>query len=471
MTASPAPASPPIPAPAEDTLSERLAAWGAGLSPSDIPEAMREKTQAILVDVVGLCLAARQTDYVASLLEAAEPGRHVAIGQSRRLTAADAALLNGTAAHGEDFDDTFEGGPVHSGAVVVPAVLAAAEREGLSGERILLGIAAGTELLCRLGLVAPKAIHKAGFHPTAVLGALAAAFGTGVALGADERALKEALGIAGSTASGIIEYLGDGSSTKRMHAGWAAQSGLRSAYMGRARFHGPRAVLEGEHGFFKAFAPSVAPMFGKLFDGLGARWIAETITFKPYPCGTMVQPYIDCAIRLRNEGVPLSEIAAIHCSTSDGYVHRLWEPLDLKRRPPTAYAAKFSIPFGVALGLQRGHAGLADFSDAAIGDPALLALSRLVTYEVDPADPYPARFTGHVRVTLQDGRVFEARQGHMRGGVDEPLSRADVDAKFLANARYGGIADPERLLAACGALLAGGAADLSVFSAEPEGQS
>ncbi|MBC8128755.1 MAG: MmgE/PrpD family protein [Rhizobiaceae bacterium] len=435
------------------TLSERLSAWGASLSPLDVPAGMRAKVEAILVDVVGLCFAARHTDYVASILAAAEPGRHVAIGHRARLTAADAALLNGTAAHGEDFDDTFEGGPVHSGAVVVPAVLAAAEREGLSGERAMLGIAAGTELLCRLGLVTPKAIHRAGFHPTAVLGALAAAFGVGVALGLDAKGLKETLGIAGSTASGIIEYLGDGSSTKRMHAGWAAQSGLRSALMGRAGFVGPRAVLEGEHGFFKAFAPSVTPAYGHLFDGLGSRWIAETITFKPYPCGTMVQPYIDCAKRLRAEGLKPDEIVAIHCSTSDGYVHRLWEPLEMKRRPPTAYAAKFSIPFGVALGLVRGEAGLADFSDSAIADEALLALSRLVTYEVDPADPYPARFTGHVRITTRDGRTLEARQDHMRGGVDAPLLRDELDAKFLANVRYGGGREPEALLALCCKLL------------------
>lgn len=435
------------------TLSERLAEWGAALRPADIPDGMAAKAEAILVDVVGLCLAARNTDYVGSVLAAAEPGGHVAIGHSVKLSAADAALVNGTAAHGEDFDDTFEGGPVHSGAVIVPAVLAAAEREGLSGERVLLGICAGTELLCRLGLVAPKAIHKAGFHPTAVLGSLAAAFAVGVAIGADAKALKEALGIAGSTASGIIEYLGDGSSTKRMHAGWSAQSGMRAALMGRAGFVGPRAVLEGEHGFFKAFAPSVTPMFDKLFEELGRRWTAETISFKPYPCGTMVQPYIDCARRLREEGVLVAEIVAIHCSTSDGYVHRLWEPLEMKRNPPTDYAAKFSIPFGVALGLQRGHAGLADFSDAAIRDETLLRLSRLVTYEVNPNDPYPARFTGHIRVETKDGRVFEARQDHMRGGKDAPLTRDEIDEKFLANARYGGVGDSGRLLSLCGSLL------------------
>lgn len=437
---------------ADATVSERLARWGAGLQPEDVPFGMAAKAEAILVDVVGLCLAARHTDYVASILAAAEPGRHVAIGHAARLTASDAALVNGTAAHGEDFDDTFEGGPVHSGAVVVPAILAIAEREGLSGARVMLGIAAGAELLCRLGLVTPKAIHRAGFHPTAVLGTLAAAFGVGVALGADALALKQALGIAGSTASGIIEYLGDGSSTKRMHAGWAAQSGMRSALMGRAGFVGPRAVLEGEHGFFRAFAPSVPPRYDLLFEDIGSRWIAETITFKPFPCGTMVQPYIDCALRLRAEGVVPDDITAIHCATSDGYVHRLWEPLALKRNPPTDYAAKFSIPFGVALGLQRGQAGLADFSGSAIRDPALLRLSRLVTYQVDPADPYPARFTGHIKVTLRDGSVREARQDHMRGGVDAPLSRGDVDRKFCANARHGGIDAPEALLDLCNGL-------------------
>jgi len=435
------------------TFSERLADWGAALGPGDIPDGMAAKADAILVDVVGLCLAARKTDYVGSVLEAAEPGRYTAIGHSARLSAADAALLNGTAAHGEDFDDTFEGGPVHSGAVIVPAVFAIAERENLSGERVMLGISAGTEVLCRLSLVAPKAIHRAGFHPTAVLGALAASFAVGVAAGAGARGLKEALGIAGSTASGIIEYLGDGSWTKRMHAGWAAQSGMRASLLGRAGFVGPRAVLEGEHGFFKAFAPSVTPEFDRLFQGLGQVWLAEAISFKPYPCGTMAQPYIDCARRLRDEGVPVADIVAIHCSTSDGYVHRLWEPLEMKRNPPTDYAAKFSVPFGVALGLQRGHAGLADFSGEAIADEALLRLSRLVTYEVDPNDPYPARFTGHVRVETRDGNVFEARQDHLRGGKDAPLSRDELDAKFLANAGYGGVVDPERLLSLCGSLL------------------
>jgi 2-methylcitrate dehydratase PrpD len=138
------------------------------------------------------------------------------------MSAAAAAFVNGTATHGEDFDDTFEGGPVHAGAVIVPAVLAACERYRLHGQAALLGIAVGVETICRLGLVAPKAVHKAGFHPTAVYGAMAAAAGVSATLRLSERQMVDALGIVGSMASGIIEYLAEGAWTKRMHVACSA---------------------------------------------------------------------------------------------------------------------------------------------------------------------------------------------------------------------------------------------------------
>ena len=157
-------------------------------------------------------------------------------------------MINGTAAHGEDFDTTFEGCPVHAGAVVVPAVIAAAEQWGLNGTRVSAGISAGSEIMCRLGLIARKGIHAAGFHPTAVLGTMAATAGVAAAIGLPTAATVNALGIAGSMASGIIEYLADGTWTKRMHAGWAAQSGLRAVTMAQAGFTGPATVFEGKHG-------------------------------------------------------------------------------------------------------------------------------------------------------------------------------------------------------------------------------
>src|SRR5688572_5677016 len=185
------------------SISEKLA--DAIAHASDPP---REIVEKLLIDVTGLCVAARNTDYVRAALDGWEAsGGCSAIGHARALDSAGAAFVNGTAAHGEDFDDTFEGGPIHAGAVNLPAVLALAERQRLSGKDALRGIAVGLELACRASLVAPKMIHKAGLHPTAVLGAMGAAAAAGVALNLSKTKLVNALGIAGSMAAGIIEYL------------------------------------------------------------------------------------------------------------------------------------------------------------------------------------------------------------------------------------------------------------------------
>ena len=419
------------------TPAEQLATWIA--TPAPITADCADMARTLLLDVAGLCVAARREAYVQAIRATAEPGGAcTAFGHAGPYNAYDAALLNGTAAHGEDFDDTFEGGPVHSGAVVVPAVLAACERAGLGGPALLRGIVVGCELMCRLSLVAPKAIHKAGFHPTAVLGALAAAGGVAAALGLPESQAVSALGIAASTASGIIEYLAEGAWTKRMHAGWAAQAGLRAALIASGGFLGPRTVLEGSHGFFRAFAPSRPPDFTPLLDRLGAEWRMTSIAFKPYACGTMTQPFIDCAIALAASGVAAGDIASIVCEVGEGTVHRLWDPLPAKHRPATPYAAKFSTPFCIAAGFLDGRAGFEQFTEARIHDPAVLGLAAKVSYVIDTANEYPANFTGHLRATLHDGTVRELRQPHLRGGARDPLPPAEIDRKFLDNAQYGG---------------------------------
>jgi 2-methylcitrate dehydratase PrpD len=392
-----------------------------------------------LIDVAGLCLAARKEDYVDSALKGSDDdGPCTAIGHRRALSAAGAAFVNGTAAHGEDFDDTFEGGPVHAGAVIVPAVLAACERHGADGKAALEGIAVGIETMCRLGLVAPKMVHKAGFHPTAVFGAMGAAAGVGATLGLNERQLVDALGNAASFASGIIEYLAEGAWTKRLHPGWAAQSGLRAALLGQAGFSGPRTVFEGVHGLFHGFAHTTEGDYAALTGDFGRRWVTETLAFKPYPCGTMTHPYIDCARRLSMLGITPGDIKEMICEVGDGTVHRLWEPLADKQRPPNGYAGKFSQPYCIATAFVHGNIGLEAFTDAAVQDPSVLALAGKVVYVVDPNNPYPNAFTGHVRMMLHDGRVIEDRQPHMRGGAQEPLTRADIEEKFALCCRHGG---------------------------------
>jgi 2-methylcitrate dehydratase PrpD len=421
------------------SVAQQLARKIAALKPESVPGAVRAKCEDLLADIVGLCIAARYEDYVKATLAACDDaGPCTVIGHPRTLSAAAAALVNGTAAHGEDFDDTFEGGPVHTGAVIVPAVLAACERYGRDGQAALLGIAVGCEVMCRLSTVIPKAVHKAGFHPTAVFGAMGAAAGIGAALGLNRQQLTDALGVAGSMASGIIEYLAEGTWTKRMHPGWAAQSGLRAALLGRAGFSGPRTVFEGVHGLFHGFAHSIQGNYAALIEGFGERWVMETLAFKPYPCGTMAHPFIDCARKLKAQGINAADIKEMVCETAEGIVHRLWEPLVDKQKPNNGYAAKFSIPYLLATGLVRGDVGFADFTDAAVRDPEVLAAAAKVKFAVDPDNPYPNAFTGHIRATLNDGRVIEVRQPHFRGGAEEPLTRDDIVAKFRLNARHGG---------------------------------
>src|SRR6476619_5998905 len=398
------------------SVAEILAHKIAALAPPRLPAPVRRKCEDLLIDVVGLCLTARNEDYVkAALAGWDEEGPCSAIGHAPGMSAAGAAFVNGTAAHGEDFDDTFEGGPVHAGAVIVPAVLAACERYHPDGPSALLGIAVGTEVICRLSVVVPKAVHKAGFHPTAVFGAMGAAAGVGAALGLEQRQMVDALGIAGSMAGGIIEYLAEGAWTKRLHPGWAAQSGLRAALIG----------------------------------DFGAQWVTQTLAFKPYPCGTMTHPYIDCARRLAMRGIKADEIKELVCEVGEGTVHRLWEPLAVKQRPANGYAGKFSTPYCIAHAFVRGQVGLDAFTDDAVREPDVLALASEVRYQIDPQNPYPNNFTGHIRALLADGSVVEERQPHLRGGAHEPLSRGDIEEKFVLNARHGGweAARTERALA------------------------
>lgn len=421
------------------TRSGLIADWIVGLDLGDVPEAARVAVEDTVIDTVGLTVAALETDYGLAVRQAfAAPGDCTVWGLEQGFDAPGAAVVNGTCGHGEDYDNTFEGCPVHSGVVIVPALFAAGESMNLAAADVAKGMVVGIEIANRLGMVSGKAVHSAGFHPTAILGTMGAAAGVAAAMGQDARQIRDTLGVAASMASGIIEYLADGSWTKRMHAGWAAQSGIRAARMGAAGFRGPQTVFEGVHGLFAAFAPSIEPDFAPLTDNLGRHWEAARVAFKPYACGTMTQPFIDCAVRLKHRGVDPADIVSITCEVGEGTVHRLWEPLELKRRPPTAYAAKFSSPYTVAAGLLHGGAGLAEFTDAAVQDPRALELASKVGYIINPDDEYPRNYTGHVRAELRDGTVVEERQGQMRGGTKEPMTREDILQKTRANLVFAG---------------------------------
>ena len=166
----------------------------------------------------------------------------------------------------------------------------------------------------------------------------------------------------------------------------------------------------------------------------------------------MCQPFVDCAIRLAEDGVDPDQVADIVCKVGEGTVHRLWEPLAEKQKPTTRYSAKFSVPYCIAAGFVDGAAGLGQFTEARIADPRILGLAAKISYEIDPGNEYPANYSGHLRVTMSDGRIHEIEQPHLRGGAREPLSAEELGAKYRANAAAGNIPDDlaDALEAWCG---------------------
>ena len=408
-------------------LADRIAAVG------QLPDAVRAKCEETLIDVVGLCLAARNEDYVQAALNGwDDDGPCTAIGHKRTLSAAGAAFVNGTAAHGEDFDDTFEGGPVHAGAVLVPAVLAACERYGIDGAAALKGIAVGIETMCRLSTVAPTKAHKAGFHPTAVYGAAGAAAGVATALGLEQetdgrRARHRRLDGVGHhriSRRGHLDQaharrLGGAIGPARRAAGARRLPGAAHRVRGHARAvprlrqHARRRLRRADRRFRAALGDADAGL--------------QAVSVRDHDAPVY---RLRAAARHAHQG---DDVAEMVCDVGEGTVHRLWEPLAAKQTPKNGYSAKFSQPYCIATGFIRGNVGLADFTDAAVKDRALLALAGKVRYRIDPDNPYPNNFTGHIRVTLarrQRGRgAPAAHAGRGARAADAGGYRGQVHAQ------------------------------------------
>ena len=422
------------------SAARRYARFIIGLALDQVPPPVAAKATSLALDTLGSCLASSREEFGRAVLQAAErlggPPESTLIGTKARTGAASAVLANATLAHGLDFDDTREDAIVHTGCVTVTTALAVGEAIGASGRAVLEAMIAGVEVMCRIGLAVPGKFHARHYHPTSLTGSFAAAAVAGKLYGLTENQLVHAFAICGSQAGGIIEYLADGSGTKRLHPGWAAHAGVAATVLALSGFTGPETVFEGAHGFYQAFAGGFdEPKLEALLASLGRTWELGELTFKPYPCGSIAQPYMDCALRLREQHriVP-EQISSIRCRTADGPVPRLWEPLASKHSLANGYAAKFSLPYLLAAILVKGRVTLAEFTDEAARDPAVLAVAGKVGYELDASIDYPRQFIGHVVIRLHDGRLLEERQDHPRGGPDFPMTPEEVEAKFRGNA-------------------------------------
>ena len=226
--------------------------------------------------------------------------------------------------------------------------------------------------------------------------------------------------------------------------GWAAGCGWQSANFAKSGFLGPRTVFEGQHGVFNSFAKNnIEPDFSHIISDLGNRWESKNLALKPYACGTMAQPFIDCAIKLKAKIDNLENIDKIIASVGEGTVHRLWEPLEEKQNPSTPYGAKFSVPYCISIGLINGSAGLNEFTDKCLKNLEVIKLASKVNYEINPNDEYPRNYTGKIKIIMKDGTIYSSSQECLRGGKRDPLSTNEVRKKFEDNLKFANVKSAE----------------------------
>lgn len=416
----------------QPALTRHISQWISVQAAAELPPEVLHHTRRMVLDHLGGVVASSAQE-VGGIV-AAHVGRMYGDGPATAIglgktTAMGAAFLNGTNGHGIETDDGYTPGSFHPTSVVLPAVFALAEELGSAPGKVLKAAAIGMELSCRIAHAGHPATRKNHFHNTPIAGVFGAAAAAGVLLDLDEVQLANALGIAGSHASGLFEFLGQSAEVKRIHPGKAARDGIASADLAKSGLTGPTSIFEGQDGYFAAYAGAEGTDWfqGPLRHGLGEDWVVLKSYIKPYPCCRHLHGAIDAALALRTEhGFTEAEVSAVHVGTFAIAAGHNKTVVD------TMMGAQLSLPYSVAVALRTGGVTLTDFSEDARQDAATLALMRKVTVEVDAAanSAYPLNGRpAEVMVTLADGTSYSRRVENPYGESTNPVSDTDLETK------------------------------------------
>ncbi|MDE0288017.1 MAG: MmgE/PrpD family protein [bacterium] len=418
------------------TLAEQAGSWVAGLRYEDIPSPVTERAKALALDCFGLALVAADTPVPVTGRRALEAMGGVAGGPStvlatgERLTARDAAFLNGLAVGGLDWDDTHLEGAFHVSAGAFPAVLAVAEAQGCSGREFLLAYIVALEVACRAAAAPRDGIHQAGFAPTGVAPPFGCAAATALLLGGGDSEIAHAQGIAGSTAAGLLEFLADGAWTKNIHGAWSAHGGVSAGYLAMAGFSGPLSVYEGEFGLYETHLRDPAGELDPAYFGtLGTKWETLETAAKQYPVCHFSQAFLKGWFKLsERHGIGSGNIRSITCRAPDGVIPTICEPRGRRDAPLNPHDAQESLPYVLAAAILSGEITERQLTDEMVRDPEVLSLARSIRYERYPESLFPDSYDGEIVIETTDGRTYRSTDEAGRMEVEE------IEAKFLANA-------------------------------------
>lgn len=356
----------------------------------------------------------------------------VVIGSDIKSTCLYAALANGTASHSLELDDVSSEASAHPGVVVFPTALATGELTRCDGRRFIEGVVIGYEVMVRLGKALGPASHYArGFHPTGTCGAFGAAIAASKILNLDAEQMLSALGIVGSQAAASMEFLTNGASTKRLHPGWAAHSGIIAALLAKRGFVGPSTIIEGKSGFLHAYSDDSD--VGKSVAGLGDRFEIMSVSVKPHACCRYKQGPIDGILKIMSENkLKAQEIEKVTLGILKAAFPIIAEPKELKYSPRSVVDAQFSMPFGAAVAILHGRASLDEYTVDNLGSPKVKEMMGKVSCVPDPEldQVYPKQWPASVEIVTKDGRRFYTRVEYPKGDPENPLSWEELIEKF-----------------------------------------
>ena len=403
-------------------ITDMLARFVAGHASRGWSDAVEHEAHRTFVNWLGCAVGAAHheaADAALAAVQMLQPAPQASVlGRAEKVDMASAALVNGITSHTFDFDDTHLKTIIHPAGPVASAVLALAEHRNMSGREVIDALVIGIDVACRVGNVMYPDHYDRGWHITGSTGMLGAAAGCARLLELDAAQTTMALGIAASQPIGLREQFG--TMTKPFHPGGAARAGLMSALLAQHGFTASRRALEAPRGLVQVVSDKRA--WHEASDKLGTRFEISFNTYKPFACGIVIHPSIDACVQLRERGVSAEQVARIELR-----VHPLVLELTGRKEPRSGLEGKFSVYHGCAAGLVFGRAGEAEFADAVVNRPDMVALRRKVEASVDTSIDEAA---ADVTAVLTDGRRVHIRIAHAIGSLARPLTDAQLDAKF-----------------------------------------
>jgi 2-methylcitrate dehydratase PrpD len=420
-----------------EPITRTLVFFSHALNSRDLTSEVVERSKYLLLDYLGVAIAGSLTESAQPiyrlLARSASPGPCTVIGTASQTSPESAALANGTAAHSVELDDTHQAGSIHPGAVMFSTAIALSEvQPDIDSAQFVTAVVAGYEVAARLAMaLQPKFHYELGFHPTSTCGVFGAAVTAAKLLRLSEEQTLSAVGIAGSMAAGSLEFLADGTWTKRLHPGLAAQNGILAAKLAAEGFQGPTTILEGRDGFLWGYSRKSKPEL--VTQDLGKDFEILRTSIKPHACCRYMQAPIDGLIEVAIEhDIYPEQVARVEVSVLEAGWPLVCEPQKRKYSPSNVVDAQFSMPYGAAVALTDRAAGLDQFTGESFHSPQIKSLMGKVVLQKDNRieKNFPTEWPALVSVHLTNGNHFEKYVRFPKGDPENPLTWQELSAKF-----------------------------------------